>query len=268
MLPGVHQATKKDGTIYYRASITFRRKHISLGSFLSEQEAYEAYCDADKLLTQDMTMERLLSSYSDDWHIPFEKCVILLNFRDNKMYVGTPIYMRKNYFSYFLSQTEELKFDIDDLFYYSMHKIMKRGGHLFVNDYGMQVTVASRYGIKSHAVRGRDYDFANDDPTDFRYSNIVIKNRFHGVSVYEKNGKKRYKVRIHINGNYLVGSYSTEEKAAIAYNKAVDLARKAGINRNYPENYVDMLSASEYADLYTKLKMSKKYLAYLQSLQS
>ena len=247
MLPGVHQATKKDGTIYYLASITFRRKHISLGSFLSEQEAYEAYCDADKLLTQDMTMERLLSSYSDDWHIPFEKCVILLNFRDNKMYVGTPIYMRKNYFSYFLSQTEELKFDIDDLFYYSMHKIMKRGGHLFVNDYGMQVTIASRYGIKSHAVRGRDYDFANDDPTDFRYSNIVIKNRFHGVSVYEKNGKKRYKV---------------------AYNKAVDLARKAGINRNYPENYVDMLSASEYADLYTKLKMSKKYLAYLQSLQS
>ena len=30
---------------------------------------------------------------------------------------------------------------------------MKRGGHLFVAEYGMQTSVLSRYGIRSYAVR-------------------------------------------------------------------------------------------------------------------
>ena len=104
------------------------------------------------------------------------------------MYISTPIYMRKNYFSYYLSINQELKFDIDDLFYYSSHKIMQRKGHLFVNDYGMQVTIQSRYGIKSHAVEGRDYQFVNGDPNDFRYSNLLIINHYHGVSRIERSG--------------------------------------------------------------------------------
>ena len=33
MLPGVYQAKKKDNTIYFRSSITYSGKHISLGSF-------------------------------------------------------------------------------------------------------------------------------------------------------------------------------------------------------------------------------------------
>ena len=33
------------------------------------------------------------------------------------------------------------------------------------------------------------------------------------------------KPSIHINGNYIIGSYSTPVKAAVAYNKAVDLAK-------------------------------------------
>ena len=33
MLPGVYQAKKKDDTIYFRSSITYSGKHISLGSF-------------------------------------------------------------------------------------------------------------------------------------------------------------------------------------------------------------------------------------------
>lgn len=36
MLKGVYLARKKDNSIYYRASITYRRKHISLGSFDTE----------------------------------------------------------------------------------------------------------------------------------------------------------------------------------------------------------------------------------------
>jgi hypothetical protein len=173
--------------------------------------------------------------------------------------------MRQNYFSYFLSPAVELKFDIDDLFYYSRHRIMRRQGHLYVNDYGMQVTIMSRYGLRNYSVCNRDYYFANGDETDLRYSNIVLINRYYGVLSYEKKGKTRYRVKIHINGNYTVGTYSTEEKAAVAYNKAVDLAKKAGINRNFPENYVDSLTAKEYADLYLRLKISQKYLDYLRT---
>jgi hypothetical protein len=195
--------------------------------------------------------------------LDFEKMVSLFNFRDHNMYVANPIYLRNKYFSYYLSPTEELKFDIDDLFYYSQHKILKRQGRLFVNDYGMQVTLLNRYGLKSYAVCHRDYDFANGDEKDLRYSNLIVINRYYGVAAYEKRGKTRYRVKIHINGNYTIGTYSTEEKAAVAYNKAIDLAKKAGIRRNYNENYVDTLTAREYADLYLKVKISEKYKEFL-----
>ena len=105
----------------------------------------------------------------------------------------------------------------------------------------MQYSILSRYGIRPYAVAGRDYQFVNGDKSDFRYSNIVIVNRYHGVLQFLKNGLPRYRAVIHINGNYQIGSYSSEEKAAIAYNKAVDLARAAGIQKNFPENYVDTL---------------------------
>ena len=32
-LPGVFQAKKKNGSLYYRSSLTYRAKHISLGSY-------------------------------------------------------------------------------------------------------------------------------------------------------------------------------------------------------------------------------------------
>ena len=38
MLPGVYQAKKKDNTIYFRSSITYSGKHISLGSFDTEKK--------------------------------------------------------------------------------------------------------------------------------------------------------------------------------------------------------------------------------------
>lgn len=264
MLPGVYQATKKDGTIYYRSNITFQNKHISLGSFPEETLAGKAYEEAGILLSnQQITLENIdFSCYL----LSFEKVITLLNFRDNHFYIKTPIYLRKGYFSYFLSPSEELKFDIDDLFYYSSRKIMRRQGHLFVNDYGMQVSIASRYGIRNYAVCGRDYFFVNGDSLDYRYSNILIQNPYHGVNRIEKRGKVRYKAIIHINGNYVIGTYSTEIKAAIAYNKAADLAKKYGIQKNFPENYIIDISAKEYADLYTKLSISPKYIQYLETL--
>lgn len=264
MLQGVCTAKQKDGTIYYRSSINYRNKHISLGSFSSEEEAGTAYLNALALLRDSSVT---LSAVQDAaLTLPFEKSVVLLNFRDNRLYFKNPIYLRNGYFSYFLSPYEELKFDVDDLFYYSSHKIQKRQGHLFVSDYGMQYSVLARYGIRPYAVAGRDYFFVNDDPLDFRYSNIIIRNHFHGVRRIERNGIPKYEAVIHINGNYKIGTYSTEEKAAIAYNKAADLAKAAGISKAFPENYIDSYTPKEYADIYTKLKISRRYLNYLETL--
>ncbi len=264
MLPGVYLAYKKNGTAYYRSSITFQNKHISLGSFASEQKAHQAYQEAACLLLNSHT------AIGDVFSLPtilsFEKVISLLNFRDNHIYFKNPIYLRNNYFVYYLSPTEELKFDIDDLFYYPSHKIMRRKGHLFVNDYGMQVSILSRYGIKSHAVPGRDYYFANEDSCDLRYSNIIVVNRYYGVTKIFSPGSASYKVQIHINGNYMVGIYHKEEKAAIAYNKAVDLAKKYGITKNFQTNYVEGYSPREYADTYSQIKVSEKYLRYLKAL--
>lgn len=262
MLTGVYIATKKDGTTYCRSNITYRSKHISLGSFDTEEEAHKAYLTANALLQQEppLSIEDALDLTQ---YLSFNKLVSLINYRDNGMYLPTPIYLRKNYFSYYLDSNRELKFDIDDLFYYSSHRIMQRQGHLYVNDYGMQVTLQSRYGIKSHAVCGRDYVFVNGDPTDFRYSNIEIINPYFGVIRIEKNGGFRYRARIHIKGNHTIGTYKNPKKAAIAYNKAVDLAHQAGIRKMFPENYIEGLSASEYADIYTSVRISQKYLDYL-----
>lgn len=264
MLPGVYAAEKKDKTIYYRSNITFSGKHISLGSFDTEEKAHLAYKEAEALLYGKTSLEELLVAPED--HLSFDKKITLMNFRDNHMYIGNPIYLHKNYFSYFFSPNEELKFDIDDLFYYSSHKIMRRKGHLFVNDYGLQTSILSRYGIKAHAVSGRDYEFVNGDTSDFRYSNIKVINPYYGVSQIEKKGQIKYRTKIHIEGNYTIGTYSSETKAAIAYNKAVDLAKAAGIHKNFPENYIDSIPAKEYAEIYTKVRISNKYLEYLSTI--
>jgi hypothetical protein len=177
------------------------------------------------------------------------------------MYISNPIYLEKKYFLYYLAPDHALKFDIDDLFYYSSHKIMKRGSHLFVADYGSQLSVLQRYGIKSYAVLGRDYRFANDDPTDLRYENIIILNRYHGVRQYAEKGFIRYKAVIHVKSNYVIGKYNSEAEAAIAYNKAADMLIKQGIDKNYELNYIEELTASQYADIYMKTKISPKISA-------
>ena len=123
-LPGVFEAKKKDGSIYYRASITFRSKHISLGSFPTELQAGQAYKEAKLLL------ETPTALTPDDYPadscpvLSFAKWISLINFKNNGFYIKTPIYLRSNFFSYYLSPTDVLTFDADDLFYYSNHSIM------------------------------------------------------------------------------------------------------------------------------------------------
>ena len=100
MLQGVFPAQKKDGTRYYRASVTYRRKHISLGSYRSESDAGNAYREAC-LILESQNPPLTLSDYDSSFVLSFEKWVVLINFRDNKMYFHTPIYVRPHFFYYY-----------------------------------------------------------------------------------------------------------------------------------------------------------------------
>lgn len=258
-LPGVYPATKKNGTIYYRSSITHHRKHISLGSYDTPSMACGAYLEATELLND---VSLTVHNYNNLRILPFEKWVSLINFRDNGIYFATPIYLHKKYFDYFLSPSQILKFDTDDLFYYSSRKIMQRGRHFFVADYGMQVNIVSRYGIKNYAVEDKDYRFVNGDNLDFRYENIEIFNAYHGVSRHETKKGIFYIAKIHIRGNYTIGKYHTDTEAAIAYNKAIDILKKAGVNKNFTPNYLEGLSPMAYANIYSEISISPKILNY------
>lgn len=256
---GVFPAFRKNGEPYFRASLTYRRKHISLGSFSTPEDAHAAYLEGRRILADTACTPE---TYVEESVLPFEKWVCLANFRDNHLYIGNPIYMGKRMFYYYLSPSRVLKFDPDDLFYYSSHKIMYRGNHYFVADYGLQVSIVSRYGIKPYSKEGRDYRFINGDSGDFRRENLEILNVYHGVTPGQKNGQHFYTVRIHIRGNYIVGRYDDEITAAIAYNKAIDVLRKNGVSKKFLPNYIEDLSPSKYAEIYSSLQISQKILDY------
>lgn len=275
-LSGVYLAKKKNGTTYFRSSITFHNKHISLGSFQTEKLAHNAYLVANKLLNQeeDQSNPSNLSIHINaktSFDIPhveeydhlqtclsFDKWIMLRNLRDNQIYCNNPIYLKQNYFLYYVSQRLILKFDIDDLFYYMKHRIMQRGGHLFVSDYGMQVNILSRYGIRNFAVSGRDYRFVNGDSFDFRYRNIQIINRYYGVTKSVVRGRDVYTSKLHINGDYIIGRYSTENEAAIAYNKAAAYVKSKGLQKDFPENYIESIDEIAYAKIYNSIRISRK----------
>lgn len=264
MLPGVYSSNKKNGDRYYRASVTYKGKHISLGSYKTENEANDAYRFASEIFSD--ASKWIIEGYPNSCILSFHKWVVLINFRDNGIYFKNPIYLHKRYFFYYIDRRTCLKFDVDDLFYYAHHKILKRGGHLFVSDYGMQVSILSRYGIKNYAVPGRDYLFSNGDDTDYSYHNIEIVNHFHGVTKIMKKGTAKFIAKIHINGDYLIGSYPTESEAAIAYNKAALLLKNNGLAKNYPYNFIEGINEITYASIFQKLRISKKLLAYAEAL--
>lgn len=262
LLPGVFQAKKKNGTIYYRSSITFRSKHISLGSFPDESSAHSAYLEAKTLLEQEKKLTPDDYPFDESASLSFSKWVCLVNFKNNGFYIKTPIYLQRKFFSYYLSPTDVLIFDADDLFYYSHHSIMRRGNHLFVAEYGMQTNIHSRYGIKNFARPGIDYRFVNGDSNDFRYSNIEILNPYHGVSNPTEKGDNTYLAKIHIHGDFIIGRYATAMEAAIAYNKAADILRAKNITKQFEKNYIVQLSREEYQNIYNSLEISEKITRY------
>lgn len=257
---GVFKAKKKDGNVYYRSSLTYKNRHISLGSYDNTEDAASAYIEGRNVLDNSSIS---ISDYSKKkCIISFEKWVCLVNFRDNGIYFKTPIYIYPKYFDYFYNEDFVYKFDFDDLFFYSHHKIMKRNGHLFVADYGMQLNILSKYGIHSHSVEGRDYIFVNGDNTDFRYKNIKVINHYKGVFKSIENGREIFTSKIHINGDFIIGKYNTEHEAAVAYNKAVHILHDNGVDIEYEENYVEELSPIEYASAYNAVRISEKIRKY------
>jgi hypothetical protein len=67
---------------------------------------------------------------------------------------------------------------------------------------------------------------------------------------------------IHIRSSYVIGHYNTEYEAAIAYNKAADILLKKGVKKKYELNYIEDLSPKDYADIYTRVKISKRIQKY------
>lgn len=252
---GVYTAQKKDGSTYYRSSVTYRGKHISLGSYPTEEQASNAYCEADEILRQ---KRYSIADYSLTHRLSPDKFVILINFREHGIYFKTPIYLRPHYFEYYLSKDMILIFDRDDLFFYANHKIMVRGGRLFYCDYGNQYGILSRYGLKSYAVEGRDYRFVNGNSHDYRYANLQSINIYTGVQQITADGRTKYQAVIHVNGNYQIGTYDSAEMAAIAYNKAANILNENGISKRYIKNYIAGLSKQEYLSYYEEIQISPK----------
>ena len=105
MTQGVSIATKKDGTVYYRAGLYYKNKHISLGSYADETTAGKAYLEALAILG---SLDQLPEDYIEQpTTLSFEKIIVLLNFRNNGIYFKNPIYLRNGYFSYYLSLLPE-----------------------------------------------------------------------------------------------------------------------------------------------------------------
>ena len=94
-LPGVFSEQKKDGTVYYRSSITHKQKHISLGSYDTSSKAFAAYLEASSLIL-DKTLS--LKDYSEHRILSLAKWVSLINYRHNGIYISTPIYLHPRYF--------------------------------------------------------------------------------------------------------------------------------------------------------------------------
>lgn len=262
---GVFIAKKKNGTIYYRSSITYKNKHISLGSYETEDLAHRAYLNAyDILFLKKHTYEH----YPIDSTLSFEKWIVLHNFRDNGYYIKNPIYLHKYYFFYYVDSLQILEMDVDELFFFSTHKIMKRNNYLFINNYGTQSSILQRFGIKSFAVLGKDYYFKDGNPNNLRYHNIVIINPYTGVTKHHSKSKVLYDAKIHIHGNFIIGRYSTLEKAAIAYNKAADYVGFHKISpKTFPRNYIDGINMDAYNKIYQSIKLPRKITSLKQGSQ-
>lgn len=259
-MTGVTSAKRKDGSVYYRASITIKSKHVSLGSYSTEKDASKAYREATDIVRNN---KYILSDYTNSFTLPFQKFVSLVNYAHSGIYFKTPIYLETGYFYYYFTPEHYLIFDREDLFFYASRKIQVRGGYYFICDYGSQYNILSRFGIKNYAKKGTDYVFVNQNEYDFRYENIRVINSYMGVSQVEYQQKTCYEAVIHIRGNYIIGRYENAETAAVAYNKAVDILAEKGVRKQFVKNYINEYSSEQYKQAYRQVRIAPHILNYM-----
>ncbi len=257
---GVYTTRTKGGTVYYKASITLRRRHISLGSYADPAVAHQAYLEAKALAALPQPPDP--DGWPPEGALPLEKWVCLANFLRSGIYTPRPLYLRHRYFEYYLSAEEVLKFDMEDFLYYSSHKISRRGGHLFVADFGMQLRIGLRYGIRAYGVEGRDFCFANGDTLDYRRENLRIHNGWHGVYPQGGSGGPSYVCRIQVRGLWKVGVYAQALEAAAAYNKAALYLMERGLPRRICLNDLSELPPDRLEALYASVCLPRRILEY------
>ena len=97
LMTGVYEARKKSGEIYYRASFTYKNKHISLGSSSDEASCHAMYNEACEIINNSsdhwIDTDHRTTSYNEAMTLSLGKYISLINFRDNNIYIKTPIYM-------------------------------------------------------------------------------------------------------------------------------------------------------------------------------
>ena len=112
---GIYETKLKNGTASFRVSITYKGKHISLGSYPDISTAENIYSFGKNLIESDLTLE----NYSKDWSFPHDKYVTLINFRDNGIYFPTPIYLRKQLITKIEPQAHKETLSIPPIYQYS-----------------------------------------------------------------------------------------------------------------------------------------------------
>ena len=100
MAQGVFITQKKDGSLSYRASFSYKKKRISLGSYHTFDAAHQAYVEANTIVNNPTIS---IEQYEKSNYLSFLKWVCIINFRDNNLYFHTPIYLYKTYFVYYYS---------------------------------------------------------------------------------------------------------------------------------------------------------------------
>ena len=72
-----------------------------------------------------------------------------------------------------------------------------------------------------------------------------------------------FQSRIHINGDFIIGTYGTEYEAAIAYNKAADMLEPV-FPVSYTRNYIEDIS---HTHVHMRIgKISKRVIEYVKRL--
>lgn len=240
-------------TIKYKIYFLYEKQKIYLGTYPSMESAEKVVAEAEHIVSLPPGIPDL-----NEYHLNYKKIISLCNLRDHHHYIKNPIYLYPTYFTYYLSKDCILTFDLKELFYFSTYKIYKRGNYLYTQDSVSQQSILSRYGIPNYSVLGKDYRFKNGDPYDFRLENIEIINTYKGVSKKKKGDTTVYVAYIFFNSNLIIGHYTSELEAAIAYNKAVDVLIEANPSKTYVHNVIPFLTKTEYQAIYDRLEISPR----------